>query len=103
MKLSAVKIQFYFVEIYVFDAEYQINYQTTTSGQVWYYTIIVFCWGQYKFLWTLKTIFTEALVCQNVLAQTTQSYRNYDLSTEEKHSEVNPSRLFRYYTQNSIN
>ena len=25
-----------------------------------YYTIIVFCWGQYKFLWTLKTIFTEA-------------------------------------------
>ena len=31
------------------------------------------------------------LVCQNVLAQTTQSYRNYDLSTEEKHSEVNPS------------
>ena len=25
-----------------------------------YYTIIVFCWGQYEFLWTLKTIFTEA-------------------------------------------
>ena len=24
------------------------------------YTIIVFCWGQYEFLWTLKTIFTEA-------------------------------------------
>jgi hypothetical protein len=23
-------------------------------------TIIVFCWGQCKFLWTLKTIFTEA-------------------------------------------
>jgi hypothetical protein len=22
--------------------------------------IIVFCWGPYKFLWTLKTIFTEA-------------------------------------------
>ena len=26
----------------------------------WYYTIIVFCWGQYEFLWTLKIIFTEA-------------------------------------------
>ena len=25
------------------------------------YTIIVFCWDQYEFLWTLKTIFTEAL------------------------------------------
>jgi hypothetical protein len=25
-----------------------------------YYTIIVFCWGQYEFLCTLKTIFTEA-------------------------------------------
>jgi hypothetical protein len=24
------------------------------------YTIIVICWGQYKFLWTFKTIFTEA-------------------------------------------
>ena len=24
------------------------------------YTIIVFCWGQYQFLWTLKTIFTES-------------------------------------------
>ena len=21
---------------------------------IWYYTIIVFCWGQYEFLWTLK-------------------------------------------------
>ena len=28
--------------------------------RVQYYTIIVFCWGQCKFLWTLKTIFTEA-------------------------------------------
>jgi hypothetical protein len=26
-----------------------------------HYTIIVFCWGQCEFLWTLKTIFTEAL------------------------------------------
>jgi hypothetical protein len=25
-----------------------------------YYTIIVFCWGQCEFVWTLKTIFTEA-------------------------------------------
>jgi hypothetical protein len=24
------------------------------------YTIIIFCWGQYKFLWTLKTILAEA-------------------------------------------
>ena len=27
---------------------------------IWYYTIIVFCWGQYELLWTFKTIFTEA-------------------------------------------
>ena len=25
-----------------------------------YYTILVFCWGQCEFLWTLKAIFTEA-------------------------------------------
>jgi hypothetical protein len=25
-----------------------------------FYTIIVFCWGQYELLWTFKTIFTEA-------------------------------------------
>jgi hypothetical protein len=30
-----------------------------TNGRK-YYTIIVFCWGQYEFLWTLKTILTEA-------------------------------------------
>ena len=33
---------------------------TCFYGLLIYYTIIVFCWGQYEFLWTLKTIFTEA-------------------------------------------
>ena len=33
---------------------------TRAQALVSYDTIIVFCWGQCKFLWTLKTIFTEA-------------------------------------------
>ena len=32
-----------------------------------YYTIIVFCWGQYDFLWTLKTILTEAFKLRWIL------------------------------------
>jgi hypothetical protein len=35
-------------------------YSKLKHSHIILYTIIVFCWGQYEFLWTLKTIFTEA-------------------------------------------
>jgi hypothetical protein len=33
------------------------------SLQSWYYIIIVFCWGQYEFLWTLKTSKKHNTIC----------------------------------------
>jgi hypothetical protein len=41
------------------------QYTKILTGQ--YYTIIVFCWGDYEFLWTLKSIFTEAFRLRLIL------------------------------------
>ena len=53
--------QWYYLSFYFQNLEG--HWQRDLPGVIdtqWYYTIIVFCWGQCKFLWTLKMIFTKA-------------------------------------------
>jgi hypothetical protein len=49
-----------------------------------YYTIIVFCWVQCEFLWTLKTIFTEAFRLRWILISKVHKNSYWPMKSERE-------------------